>query len=181
MNKQDLRNKLRIKRNELSQSEINIASQQITEQILAADWFISAKTVMLYRSAKNEVITDYLWEACRKMKKICLFPKCISQSEMIAVLAENEEEFSRSAYGIWEPVSHTEFPKKQIDLIVVPGLGFDKNKYRIGYGAGYYDRYLQDFSGVTCGLCYEALLCDTVYPDFYDISLSYVACENGIF
>ncbi len=181
MNKQELRKSLRLKRNELSQSEIDIASQQITEQILATEWFISAKTVMLYRSAKNEVITDYLWEACRRTGKICLFPKCISKTDMIAVSAQNAEDFSPSAYGILEPVSDTEFPKQQIDLIVVPGLGFDKNKFRIGYGAGYYDRYLQDFSGVSCGLCYGMLLCDTVYPDFYDVPLSYVACEKEIF
>ena len=181
MTKQELRKKLRAQRNALTQSEIENCSQKITEQILCAEWFLSAKNIMLYRSSKNEVITDYLWNAWKKAGKTCLFPKCISQTEMIAVLAEKESDFSPSVYGILEPVSNIEFPKEKIDLVIVPGLGFDKQKYRIGYGAGYYDRFLADFSGVTCGLSYHALLCESVFPDIHDIRLSYVATENGIF
>lgn len=179
MTKQELRRILRTKRNQLS--DIDSSSQKITEHILNAPWFMNAKTVLLYRSAKNEVITDFLWEACKQMGKACLFPKCISKTEMIAVLAETEQDFVTSAYGIREPASQAEFTKADIDLVFVPGLGFDTKKYRIGYGAGFYDRYLADFSGITCGLCYEALLCDTVFPDSHDVALSYVASEKGIF
>ncbi|MBQ7792589.1 MAG: 5-formyltetrahydrofolate cyclo-ligase [Clostridia bacterium] len=179
MNKQELRKDLRNKRN--CMQNIELLSQKITQQILKAEWFLQAKTVLLYRSAKNEVMTDCLWQAAKQMGKTCLFPKCISKTEMIAVLAENEADFSSSAYGIMEPVSNLLFPKENIDLVIVPGLGFDKQKYRIGYGAGYYDRYLEGFSGVTCGLCYDTLLCETVFPDFHDVKLSYVATENCIF
>lgn len=179
MKKQELRTVLREKRNQIKNREE--LSNIITENILLCEWFLNATTVMLYRSAKNEVITDFLWEKCREMGKICLFPKCISKTEMIAVLAEEPKDFSCSSYGILEPVSSVEYPKEQIDVILVPGLGFDRAKYRIGYGAGYYDRYLADYQGISCGLCYQALLCESVYPDAHDIALTYIASEEDIF
>ncbi|MBO5408194.1 MAG: 5-formyltetrahydrofolate cyclo-ligase [Clostridia bacterium] len=180
MEKKELRNQLRTIRNNLSEYEIEDSSQKITKQIIKEPWFVSAKTVLLYRSANSEVKTDLLWKACRDMGKICLFPKCISKTEMIAVQAAEAVEFSLSAYGIMEPVSNEEISKHNIDLIFVPGLGFDKQKYRIGYGAGYYDRYLKDFSGITCGLCYEKTLRESVFSESHDISLSYLATESGV-
>lgn len=180
MDKNTLRTKLRKLRNELPDVKITELSQKITEQIIHTDWFICANTVMLYRSAKNEVMTDYLWDACMKAGKTCLFPKCVSKTEMIAVQIEKKDDFSLSHYQIPEPISDVEFPKSEIDLILVPGLGFDKTKNRIGYGAGYYDRYLSDFSGITCGLCFQLQLCESVFPDTYDIPLTYIATESEI-
>ncbi len=180
MDKKELRNHLRSVRNSLTNEEIIISSAKITEQVMASSWFLDAKTVLLYRSANSEVLTDALWKACLNMGKICLFPKCISKTEMIAVMAEKESDFSPSRYGIMEPVSDLEYDKSNIDLILVPGLGFDEMKYRIGYGAGYYDRYLQGYSGVTCGLSYQKTFVKTVFPKIHDISLSYVATEHEI-
>ena len=180
MEKKELRNYLRDIRNALSDAEIELSSKKITEQIVKTPWFLSAKTVLLYRAANSEVDTDALWKICKDMGKICLFPKCISKTEMIAVKAKDEQDFQEGSYGILEPLSDEEFTKCEIDLILVPGLGFDFEKYRIGYGAGYYDRYLKDFTGVTCGLCYEKTFPETVFPESHDIPLSYVATENDI-
>ena len=180
MNKKELRNSLRAIRNALPETEIAIASQKITEQIVKSPWFLSAKTVLLYRTTGSEVDTNALWKICIQMGKICLFPKCISKTEMVAVRAENEQEFQTGAYGIREPVSNEAFLKHQIDLVLVPGLGFDREKYRMGYGAGYYDRYLKDYSGITCGLCCEKTFMESVFPESHDIPLSYVATESGI-
>lgn len=179
MTKQELRNILSKKRNQLPDNEM--ASVAIADRILNAPFFREVTTVLLYRSTKSEVMTDYLWQKCIEAGKICLFPKCISKTEMIAVKAETEADFNVGMYGISEPVSDIPYPKEQIDLVIVPGLGFDKMKYRIGYGAGYYDRYLSDYRGVSVGLCREELLEETVLPDDYDAKLSYVATQMQIF
>ena len=100
---------------------------------------------------------------------------------MIAVKADSSGDFQEGRYGIFEPISDVPYPKEQIDLIIVPGLGFDKRKYRIGYGAGYYDRYLSDYSGITVGLCREELLTESVLPDVYDVKLSFIATQKEIF
>lgn len=179
MTKQELRQQLKAIRAELS--EISISSEKIARWLVEAPFFKDAKTILLYRSYHHEVMTDSIWRACREAGKRTLFPKCISKTEMIAVKAEGETDFQKGMYGIMEPVGNSPFSKEEIDLILVPGIGFDKEKYRIGYGAGYYDRYLSDYRGVTVGLCYEKLCLETVFPDVYDVKLSYVVTEQGIF
>ena len=179
MTKEELRIQLQKKRDLLPDNEAE--SRKIAEEILHAPFFGEAVSVMLYRSARSEVITDYLWQKCMEAGKICLFPKCISKTEMIAVKADSDGDFQKGRYGIFEPISDVPYPKEQIDLIIVPGLGFDKRKYRIGYGAGYYDRYLSDYSGITVGLCREELLTESVLPDVYDVKLSFIATQKEIF
>lgn len=178
MTKADLRKTLRQKRNQLPQKEEK--SCRILEHLLSVPQFQNASIVMLYRSAKGEVDTELLWQKCRELGKVCVFPKCISKTEMIAVSAKEETDFLTSDFGILEPSSNQEFPKEQIDLVIVPALGFDRKNYRIGYGGGYYDRYLADYRGNTVGLCFEELLTKTVFPGEWDIPVTMVVTEDGI-
>ena len=178
MNKQSLRELLREQRDRLT--DIEGKSHVITEHLIKASYFIHAKSVFLYRSFCNEVMTDELWNICKNEGKKCLFPKCISAACMIAAEVRGASDFSLSSFGILEPVSKKAFPKEEIDLIIVPGLGFDRMGFRIGYGGGYYDRYLADYTGVSVGLCYEELLCDTVFPDPHDIRVSHIVTQRGI-
>ncbi len=179
MTKELLREELRNQRDAL-QDNLR-ASHKIAKLITKESFFQNAKTVMLYYATKSEIVTDFLWQKCVKEGKICLFPKCISKTEMIAVMADEGQGFQKGRYGIMEPVSSVAYPKEQIDLVIVPGLGFDKEKFRIGYGAGYYDRYLSDYTGVSVGLCREALLKDSVFPASHDVKISYIATEKQIF
>ncbi len=178
MSKEVLRKELREKRNLLCEKETK--SQKITNRLLATEVFQNAEVVMLYHSAKGEVDTNALWEACKKAGKVCVFPKCVSDSEMIAVMAEKKTDFIKSSFGIMEPVSEQVFPKELIDLIVVPALGYDQHNFRMGYGGGYYDRYLEDFYGTTVGLCYQELLVKTVYPGVWDVPVNFVVTERDI-
>ncbi len=178
MPKEELRKNLREQRNALLDKTKK--SQLIMKNIISSPVFQKSSVVMLYRSAKGEVDTDELWKICKEHGKICVFPKCVSKTEMIAVLAENEGDFSVSKFGILEPLSDEAFPKEQIDLIIVPALAFDRNHYRMGYGGGYYDRYLADYSGDTVGLCFSELLVASVMPKDWDIPVSLVITEQGV-
>ena len=178
MKKELLRQQLREKRNLLSEKESK--SQKIINRLLDTEMFRDAEVIMLYRSAKGEVDTDALWDACKKMGKVCVFPKCVSDSEMIGVMAQEPMDFKKSSFGIMEPVSEQVFPKELIDLIVVPALGYDQHNFRMGYGGGYYDRYLEDFYGTTVGLCFEELLVETVCPGVWDVPVTYVVTQNDI-
>ena len=178
MKKEELRKTLREQRNNLTQKEEK--SRCITGHVISSLIFQNASTVMLYRSAKGEVNTEMLWKKCRELGKTCVFPKCVSKTEMIAVLAEGEEDFSVSGFGILEPISNIAFPKGNIDLVIVPAVGFDKNNYRVGYGGGYYDRYLADYAGNTMGLCFSELITENVFPSEWDIPVTFVATQEGI-
>lgn len=177
MTKEELRKTFREQRNSLTDKTKK--SQMITKNIISSPIFQKASVVMLYRSAKGEVETDVLWQICKEQGKTCVFPKCVSKTEMIAVLAESEEDFSVSGFGILEPTSDEAFPKEQIDLIIVPALAFDRNNYRMGYGGGYYDRYLVGYQGVSVGLCFSELLVSSVMPNGWDIPVSFVVTEQG--
>ena len=179
MSKELLRKELREKRNLLSEKETK--SQKIVNRLLETEAFSNAEVVMLYRSAKGEVGTDSLWEACKQAGKVCVFPKCVSDSEMIAVMAQEETDFTKSSFGIMEPASEQVFPKELIDLIVVPALGYDQSNFRMGYGGGYYDRYLEDFYATTVGLCFEELLVETVYPGVWDVPVDFVVTESDVY
>ncbi len=177
MTKEELRKTFREQRNSLTDKTKK--SQMITQNIISSPIFQKASVVMLYRSAKGEVETDVLWQICKEQGKTCVFPKCVSKTEMIAVLAESEEDFSVSGFGILEPTSDEAFQKEQIDLIIVPALAFDRNNYRMGYGGGYYDRYLVGYQGVSVGLCFSELLVSSVMPNGWDIPVSFVVTEQG--
>ncbi len=177
MTKEELRKNLREQRNALLDKTKK--SQLIMKNIISSPVFQKSSVVMLYRSAKGEVQTDELWQICKEQGKTCVFPKCVSKTEMIAVLAENEGDFSASKFGILEPNSDEVFPKEQIDLIIVPAIAFDQQNYRMGYGGGYYDRYLADYNGDTVGLCFTQLLVESVLPNEWDIPVSLVVTEQG--
>ena len=177
MTKEELRKTFREQRNSLTDKTKK--SQMITKNIISSPIFQNASVVMLYRSAKGEVETDVLWQICKEQGKTCVFPKCVSKTEMIAVLAESEGDFSVSGFGILEPTSDEAFLKEQIDLIIVPALAFDRNHYRMGYGGGYYDRYLVGYPGVSVGLCFSELLVPSVMPNGWDIPVSFVVTEQG--
>ena len=178
MTKEKLRKVLREKRNSLADKTEK--SRLIIQNVVSSHAFQNASVVMLYRSAKGEVATDELWKICREQGKTCVFPKCVSKTKMIAVLAENEEDFSLSKFGILEPKSDEVFPKEQIDLVIVPALGYDQQNYRVGYGGGFYDRYLADYSGISIGLCFRELITATVFPNEWDIPVTLVVTEDGI-
>lgn len=178
MEKEELRKNLRERRNQLLQKEEK--SHCITNHVVSSLVFQNASTVMLYRSTKGEADTGELWEQCQKMGKTCLFPKCVSKTEMIAVLATGENDFSVSKFGILEPISNEIFPKDKIDLVIVPAVGFDQKNYRVGYGGGFYDRYLADYVGNTMGLCFSELITETVFPNEWDIPVMFVATEEGL-
>ena len=178
MAKEQLRKTLRQKRNQLPKKEEK--SRRILKHLLSVPEFQKASVVMLYRSAKGEVDTEELWQECRALGKICVFPKCVSKTEMIAASAKEETDFFVSDFGIMEPKSSQTFPKEKIDLVIVPALGFDRKNYRVGYGGGYYDRYLADYRGITAGLCFGELITETVFPGEWDVPVDMVITEDGI-
>lgn len=177
--KQQLRKSMLKQRSTLLKCEEK--SLQIAKHFLMSPFLKNVNTIMLYRSVHSEVRTDFLWKQLKQMGKICLFPKCISKTEMIAVLAQTKEDFLVSDKKIPEPVSSLEYPKENIDLIVVPGVSFDASKYRLGYGCGFYDRYLKGYCGITVGVSYHEQLCDCVFPNEWDIPVNYLITQNGIF
>ena len=90
-------------------------------------------------------------------------------------------ELARGSYGICEPTGERELFGDENTLCVVPAAVFSKDGYRIGYGKGYYDRFLADFKGISVGFSYDATLVDSLPFDEYDARLDMIITEKGVY
>lgn len=157
-----------------------IAKQQrdalLTQYLLKSSVYQHAKTIATYLSLPHEFDTGLFIRQAQEDGKRVLVPKTYPEGRMTFV-DYNPNDLELTAFGIWEPRSGQVVEKTHIDLIHVPGVAFNKGGYRIGYGGGYYDRYLADFKGMTVSTIYPCQLAD-FQPDNYDIPIQEVLiCE----
>ena len=133
--------------------------------------FRNAKTVFCYVSYNGEVETLNLIREILKSKTLTV-PYCIDDNgNMIAVNIHSADDLVKGHYGIPEPKNPVEFPKEEIDFVIVPGVAFSKDGYRLGYGKGYYDRFLADISPYKLGVVKKELLLEKLPHNEYDIKM----------
>ena len=86
----------------------------------------------------------------------------------------------KGAFSVYEPDSAELADINEIDVVIVPGVAFDKSGTRIGFGKGCYDRFLKQISSVKIGFCYEFQICDKIIADEHDINMDYLVTEKGL-
>lgn len=184
MGKKELRE---IYRNKLfAQSEIERAenSKFIRQNLFEQLEWKDAKTIGLVLSKKFEVDTiEIIKQAWKEGKKVAI-PKCIPDGrQMEFYIFTSYDQTEIVYYGLQEPiVEQTEFTEKdQIDTIVVPGLAFSKEGSRLGFGGGYYDRYLSTYQGNKLSLVYNCQLEDNIPMDDHDIVIPKIITETHVF
>ncbi len=169
--KSELRRELLKRRKEINSP---LAERTIFKQIIKEDAFISSRVIFCYVSYGSEVGTRDLIREILKLGKTLVVPKCIDdKGNMTGVEIKSEDDLKCGMYGISEPEGE-EFEKGKIDLAIVPGVAFDKEGYRLGYGKGYYDRYLKGLKAKTIGICHKELLFDKLPRGEYDIPVDKV-------
>jgi 5-formyltetrahydrofolate cyclo-ligase len=166
------------KRNLQAASDNARHSALVQRHIIKSREFQSAKIVGAYFATGSEVRTDFLIGEAKRLGKVVALPR--TEGDMI-----NFYEMSSTSgliagrFGIMEPPpAH---PVRRMDLLVVPGIGFDKQGYRLGYGKGYYDRYLSEKKPqFTIGLAYNFQLLESLPHDEHDAKMDAIATEDGI-
>lgn len=140
----------------------------------ALSQYKAAKTLLCYVSSAIEVDTRAILQHALQAGKTVAVPRCIpGTTEMEFHMITSLSVLSPGAYGILEPPQDTPLCTALSDaLCVVPALCFDKHGYRVGYGKGYYDRFLARFSGETLGLIYEEDFVAAVPRDAFDRRVS---------
>ena len=183
-NRKELRKSKIQARNSLSPEERERLSAVISERIAASEVFQRAKTVLIYRATKGEVRLDALEKADEAAGKRLVYPLCISDSEMISLLSEDENAWKPGYFGIMEPVREksAEIPPEEIDLVICPCTVFDENCGRMGMGAGFYDRYLAKcVNAHIAAVAFEVQKADSIPMEPWDKPMEIVFTEAGTY
>ena len=152
--------------------------QALTDQFLKHPFYQEAKVIATYLSFPHEFQTQELIEQALKDGKKVLIPKTYPRGRMDFVVY-NPQQLVKTSFGLLEPQGDLEVvDASQIDLIHVPGLAFTTKGYRIGYGGGYYDRYLKHFPGHTLSTVYPCQIQEFI-PDDHDIPVQEVLMYEG--
>ena len=151
--------------------------QVLTEHFLHHPFYQEAKVIATYLSFPHEFQTQELIEQALKDYKKVLIPKTYPKGRMDFVVYDPQQ-LVKTSFGLLEPQGDLEVvDASQIDLIHVPGLAFTREGYRIGYGGGYYDRYLEHFTGHTLSTVYPCQIRDFI-PENHDIPVQEVLIDE---
>ncbi len=177
-----LREQFKEKRASLSKSEVRERSKLILENLLSLPDFFMHDVVHTYVSSKNnEVDTHELIRVLVKQKKRVVVPvsdpktKLMRHSELFSL-----GELIGGAYGILEPRMVRPVPAADLQVVVVPAMAVDREGNRVGFGAGFYDRFLHDIGLTTIALAYDFQVVEKVPAEITDVRVSYIVTEQEI-
>ena len=160
MDKSKLRKKYKEIRKGLSYGDFSLKVAELSE-------YKTAETVFVYVSFDDEAKTEALILKALFEKRVVV-PYCVDkEGTMIACEIKSLKDLKTGNFGIKEPINPREY-KGKIDFSVIPGLAFSKDGYRLGYGKGYYDRFLSKIPCLKVGLTFDELTVDTLPYDEYD-------------
>ena len=176
--KAELRKQVLHEMKAISQEQKQAMDQALTERFLNHPFYQEAKTIATYLSFPHEFQTQELIEQALKDGKKVLIPKTYSKGRM-AFVVYNPKQLAKTSFGLLEPQGDLEVVgPSQIDLIHVPGLASTTEGYRIGYGGGYYDRYLEHFAGHTMSTIYPCQI-QNFNSENHDIPVQEVLIDEG--
>jgi len=180
--KKQLRNDVRDEIAALHEDYIKSSNYGIFKQLTSLSEYLQAQRIMLYYSIGREPSTVAIANAALADGKIVTFPHCFPGRKMEARIVESLEQLVPAVLGIPAPPdSAPAIAPEHLDLIIVPGLIFDTSGYRLGYGGGYYDRYLSNISAFTIGITRQRLLRTEVPKEPHDVAVNCLITEENIF
>ena len=177
--KREIRRKIRTLKGEQTQAERDSASSIIANKLLQLEAISSSRTILLYHSLPDEVLTTnlirYLYSADGGSKRI-IFP--VVEGEYLTLKEYNSEELESGYRNIMEPSGGKEIAPSEIELAVIPGVAFDANCNRMGRGKGFYDKLLPYLKCHKVGLGYGFQIVEQIPCCPHDIPLDMVITES---
>ncbi len=187
--KKSIRKLIKDKNNQLTADYISSSSKQITKTLIDTDAFKTAKTVMCYLSFGSEVDTKLIIDECFEQGKTILIPIIMRNTDAstymeASQLIDYNEDLAPGTMGILEPIASAIRIKdpKTIDLIIIPGLAFDRQGNRLGYGSGYYDYFLgrlrDDCNQIAITFSFQ--LIDHIPTQKHDMKVRNIITQKGL-
>ena len=174
MDKKELRRMIREQKRAMTEAEIVQRSQALEKLFLASEAYQNAKTIYGYLPYNQEVRTvPMLEQALRDGKRVAV-PKCYGD-EMRFIFMDDLSKVEKGYANIPEPIADGPIADDPTALVLMPGLAFDPEGHRIGYGGGFYDRFLEaEPNHPTLALCYEFQMLPKLETEEHDIPVDYV-------
>jgi 5-formyltetrahydrofolate cyclo-ligase len=181
--KAELRRRLLAQRTALTEQEVHHKSVAITTHVCAMAAFRASHTVMVYMALAQEVQTGLIIEEARRQRKRVAIPLIQGPTLVAVELPPEGTLLQRGPYGILQPACKTVTVRPEdIPCVLVPGVAFDRHGGRLGFGRGYYDRFLSQCPPTTryCGLAFGIQILPCVPRLPHDICMHWIVTEQGI-
>lgn len=181
--KKELRDNIIKKRTDLSAEQKDKLDRELCSRFTRLICYKHAKSVILYASLKSEPDTFSIMQQILKAGKRLALPRCVvEKTEMIFYEVRSNEDLVKGSYGIMEPNPSRckRIDPFTFDIALVPALAFDSYGYRIGYGKGYYDRFLDRFEGTKIGMAYSDFLLKKLPRGRFDRKVDIILTEKGV-
>ncbi|WP_142827824.1 5-formyltetrahydrofolate cyclo-ligase [Planococcus soli] len=168
--------------NEMTKEQYKIKSDAAVARLVEDPVFLKADTIGMTLAAFPEVDTSGLLDACWTAGKKVAVPKCYPATRgMDFRVIGNMDQLEVVYMKLQEPiVSKTAYIKPEaIDLLIVPGVVFSKQGFRIGFGGGYYDRFLVNYEGITRSLAFDCQIAESIPVESHDLPVQGIYTESG--
>lgn len=178
-----IRQRILTKRRNLDKSYVENVSKKIYQRLKNISEYQKARTIMFYVSKDNEVETHKMIEDTIKIGKHVCVPYTDRLNKRIypVMIKDLEKDLELGSFGVLEPKKKNKTDTNFIDLIITPGIAFDKDGYRLGWGKGYYDRFLGETGKVPkIGLAFEFQIVPKLPRDRHDIPVDMVITEKRL-
>lgn len=184
--KSRIRHSVLLLRRNLPAREALSRSRLVTGRLIEEPGYLDSGVVHCYVSAKwNEVETRPLLEECLRSGRTLVVPVVDhAEKRLKHVRITSLDELRKTRFGLWEPAiaDTTHYHDlASIDLVVVPGVAFDRSGNRIGLGGGYYDRFLAGISAATVGLAYQFQIVSHIVPGDYDVPVDVIVTDEAVY
>lgn len=181
MDKQQWREFCKLRLKNADTYELMVSDALIVSRLLALTEYRNAVNIFCYASRNGEIDTDPIIENALNSTKTVSLPRIISKNIMEAKAISDLNQLQLSSFGIREPrASAPTTPPQNIDMAIIPCLSCDIEGHRLGYGGGYYDRYLANTTCYKVALCRERSLAMLLPHDETDIRMDFVITEKRI-
>lgn len=180
MDKAELRQSMLKKRLLIEPRDACEKSGLITTTLLDLDCIQKASCVMAYCSYKNEPDLMGFVHALLDMGKHVALPYVTGDDSLIAVDYNYESVMKSNLFGIPEPVLSNESENVEPDVVLVPGVAFGADLNRIGYGAGYFDRFLKGTNALKVGICFDMQVVPSIKAEPYDVRMDMIVTESRV-
>jgi len=175
--KETIRRKFLDKRKQYT--KVRESSDKITEKFLSLPQLRGAKSILLYYPYKNEVDTRPIIKALLQQGKYTVLLPKVSGDRIVPIKVSSLNNLKKGYAGILEP-SGEETDPKGIDIIVVPAVAFDRKGYRLGYGGGFYDRFLKNSPALKVGVAFDFQVVDSLPTEEHDIPVDLIITPTKI-